>query len=258
MCYALSMEIKIYTQELENVAKAFRDKGVGGFPRAVQWATALTLTKSAYKTYRVVQQRLQMQFVIRNRGILKSMVGYRMAKGSRPITAQESRVFTKQKDRFTGWIEHEDGGRDKRKRLFSDEARSGGSHNRQVKKNRRALSTRKIIKTQDFVDRTNINSTLAALTYITYRMSKGENPDDLIEVGKGHPSAKPGIYKYTAKGDKLEYIASTPKTQRVVRRKPFMMVSAKQALSGPEPEKWFLREMDKQLRHRVRKLKVTR
>lgn len=117
-------------------------------PKALQWTTAVTLTRLAQLSREEIPGVIADKMTLRSPGLVKSQTRWKMARGSAPINRQVAYVYTiATKDNFTGWIEQPTRGIDRRLRKWTRMARTGGV--KKVKGKYRFKKGREIPKLMD-------------------------------------------------------------------------------------------------------------
>lgn len=107
-------------------------------PKAFGRVSAGVSNSMAFESRIEIQKTLKADFTIRSLGMLKRGLGVSTAKKSAPINSQESSVFSRAWDGFTGWEEQERGTVNKGVTEFTEAGRVGGTFSGKGKKQAKA------------------------------------------------------------------------------------------------------------------------
>lgn len=117
--------------------------------RLVQVASAQLLNRFAYGTYEGAYREIDRRMIVRNSGFVKSRLRYTKALASTPIGSQVSRAGSTKKDRFSGWVEQEQGKPTSRHRFATLAGRSG-SKLKQIRPKVRLKPAHEVLTIEDY------------------------------------------------------------------------------------------------------------
>lgn len=135
---------------LKQLAAKFKSRGA--FETATKYAHGYALNNYAFKGLKEMRNQLGKSLEIRSKGFLRGSTVYERAQVSMPVENQVALIGTRQRGKpgaptqSTGWIEQAKGGDDKRKRKWTDAARTGGNFGRQVRRKFRFDPSKEIWK----------------------------------------------------------------------------------------------------------------
>jgi len=215
--------------EIKKLERAFLSRGGDDFYSVVRWGAAGALTSTAVRTRLEIQEELKKELVWRSsqsRNLMRAMVRFVPARGGDDINVQSASAGSLDKTRFTGWVEQEQIQPDQRKRHFVDAARVGKSAGRVVSRKYRFYPSKRIERLKGFS-----RSTTAARVAVQTRIWQKEGGDhEFILDSMLHPKLQRGVWMYSARGNKLIFVALLPNVKKKVRPVLFVRKAYKKAL----------------------------
>jgi hypothetical protein len=183
------IEFKFSSRDLIALRKWYKKS-----PRQFAASTGMLLNNMAFGSKAASFELLDRRMILRNRGFVKSSLGVKKSHFREPIATQRSQYGSRQRARFTGWIEQELGPKKKRTHYASTPGR-GGKRSGRIR--------RKWRLDQPFVNPSK---------YPKRRGFKGRNRDHRVQVMlrtldkmkysapfiiRGHTRIPAGLYKFT-------------------------------------------------------------
>lgn len=179
-------------------------------PRQFARAAANVLTSFAFGNRSESLDIIKSKMTVRNERFVKGSVRVEKARGNVPLSAQQSRVGSIQRDRFTGWVEQETGQKTTRTRTSTLLAR-GGNISRQVRPAFRLKPGNKFASPDDFPGQ----SPQHRVTVMLQTLSRQKSIRPFII--KGHRKFKSGLYKFLRKKIRRIQTFKNPKQPKRVR-----------------------------------------
>jgi len=237
-CYIRCMKANKIQREMTELLSALQEESPRGFMRAVQYASSRSLNNVAYRSRSDVQTELRRRLTIRAKGLIRAMIMYKKSAPRDPLWKQVSSVGTLSRDRFTGWVEQHDHAKsvDRRKRIFTAKARISSNKKRAVRKKYRLFPSVDIPQP----DKNSASDDIAEWLEGSTREWQKAGRNVLFMLPKGHPHKKMaggGVWYYTARGNKLKFIATRPKYKKRIRPNKFVDVGGMHAMGRPPFER---------------------